>query len=149
MNPSTIQVYVKYLDDTFQTLKHCSPEAIGYDLCAYHNTSISPKTIAKIRTGICLEITDASVYGRICSKSSLVLKSINVLGGIIDSDFRNEVIVLLYNFGEETFHIKKGLEIAQIIFEKTCIPLFERKKQLSITTRGERGFGECTNFLKI
>ena len=61
---------------------------------------------------------------------------------MIDEDYRGNVGVILFNFGEEDFHVKKGDRIAQFILEKICIPeLVMSDEKLPETIRGEGGFG--------
>lgn len=115
------------------------PKNAGYDLYAIEDAEIKPLERKLLRTGIKMEIPDG-YYGRIAPRSGLALKNgIDVLAGVIDSNYRNEVGVVLINFearswlanllktlhistqlfGEEgTFKIKAGDRIAQIIFEK-------------------------------
>ena len=58
-------------------------------------------------------------YGRIASRSGLALKKfIDVGARVIDSDYRGEIGVILFNFGEGNFIVNMGVKIAQLIFEK-------------------------------
>ena len=82
-------------------------------------------------------------YGRIAPRSGLAVKNfIDVGAGVIDSDYRGEVKVLLFNLSQDTdFSVSPGDRIAQMIIEKyTPTTLFE-VESLSETVRGEGGFG--------
>ena len=62
-------------------------------------------------------------YGRIAPRSGLALKKfIDVGAGVIDSDYRGEIGVILFNFGNEDFEINMGDKIAQLIFERKNTP---------------------------
>ena len=72
----------------------------------------------------------------------LRFKGIDVGAGVIDQDYRGNVGVILFNFGEEDFEVKQGDRIAQFILERIHIPiLVESKEPLPDTIRGEGGFG--------
>lgn len=81
-------------------------------------------------------------YGRIAPRSGLAVKhSIDVGAGVIDTDYRGTIQVLLFNFGKEDFLIRKGDCIAQLIIEKIALPVIRDVDDLEETTRGEEGFG--------
>ncbi len=115
--------------------------AAGYDLYASHNIEIPPGQRRVVDTGIEMEIP-AGVVGMIKSRSGLAANSsIDVAAGVIDSDYRGSVGVLLCNTGHNWKPIKCGDRIAQILF-LLCHPgdLVEVDR-LSATERGEGGFG--------
>ena len=71
-----------------------------------------------------------------------IFKGIDVGAGVIDQDYRGNVGVILFNFGDEDFEVKQGDRIAQFILERIHIPiLVESKEPLPDTVRGEGGFG--------
>ena len=82
-------------------------------------------------------------YGRIAPRSGLAAKhSIDVGAGVIDSDYRGEVKVLLFNLSDTDFEVKPGDRIAQLIIEKyTMTEIQEVEGKLDDTVRGEGGFG--------
>lgn len=81
-------------------------------------------------------------YGRIAPRSGLVVKhGINIGAGVIDSDYRGTIQVLLFNFGKEDFLIRKGDQIAQLIIEKILLPTVLDVNDLEETTREVEGFG--------
>jgi len=61
--------------------------------------------------------------------------------GTIDSDYRGEVYVILANFGEEPFPVRRGDRVAQIVFSRTLRARLEVVSELEETPRGEGGFG--------
>jgi dUTP pyrophosphatase len=119
-----------------------SKYAAGYDLYSCTNLILYPKERRLVNTGIILEIPDG-YYGRIAPRSGLALKQgIDVLAGVIDSDYRGEIGVILYNTDNNMpFHIKAGDRIAQIIFEKCFYFVFEEESKVEDSIRGSGGFG--------
>ena len=66
-------------------------------------------------------------YGRIAPRSGLALKKfIDVGAGVIDADYRGELGVILFNFGNEDFVINQGDKVAQLIFEKIKTPTVKK-----------------------
>ena len=94
-----------------------------------------------IPTGISVEIP-VGYYGRVAPRSGLAVRhGIDVLAGVIDSDYRGELIILLINLGSEPVSIKAGDRIAQLIIENAAPTQFELSADLDDTIRGEGGFG--------
>jgi len=116
----------------------------GYDLVASEDIVISPNERALVLTGISIEIPN-DCYARVAPRSGLaVKKGIQVGAGVVDSTYRGEVKVLLFNHGDQLFEIKKGDRIAQMIFEKIYTPteLVEVPyEELTNSSRGDGGFG--------
>ena len=78
---------------------------------------------------------------RICPRSSLSLLSTFIGGGVVDSDYRGNISVILTNFDSSDVNIKVGDRIAQIIFLKTEEASFDEVFELGTTARQSRGFG--------
>ena len=95
-----------------------------------------------ISTGISMAIPMGN-YGRVAPRSGLAVKNfIDVGAGVIDSDYRGEVKVLLFNFGTVDFTVMPGDRVAQLIIEKyTMTHLEEVAGDLETTVRGDGGFG--------
>lgn len=86
----------------------------------------------------------AGYYGRVAPRSGLAVKNfIDVGAGVIDEDYRGEVKVLLFNFGEQPFKVSPGDRIAQLLVEPVMQPRLEQvaESALDSTERGEGGFG--------
>lgn len=116
--------------------------AAGYDLYAAHDEVVYPKNRKLIRTNIAMSIP-AGYYGRIAPRSGLAFKhGIDVLAGVIDSDYRGDVGVILYNSDTaEEFEVKKGDRIAQIIIEKCMSVYWNEMAELTSSVRSAGGFG--------
>lgn len=120
-----------------------SPGAAGYDLFSIEDIIIAPGKRAVVKTGIILEIPEG-VYGRVAPRSGLAFKyGLQVLAGVIDSDYRGEINVILHNSNDIGYGIRTGDRIAQIVFEKIWTPDINvvTSDDLSSTQRDGGGFG--------
>ena len=86
-----------------------------------------------------------NTYGRVAPRSGLTWnKFLDVGAGVVDEDYRGEILVILFNFSKENVVIKNGDKIAQLIVERimpTEPVVFEPDQELSETKRGGSGFG--------
>lgn len=117
-----------------------SKGAIGLDLHAYDNQLLPIGEVTLVPTGLAVEIPNG-YYGRIAPRSGWAVKhGIDTLAGVIDSDYRGEINVVLFNNGKCPIDIKAGDRIAQLILERAdrFIPVWG---DLSDTERGAGGFG--------
>ncbi|NWS21041.1 DUT protein, partial [Pachyramphus minor] len=118
-----------------------SARAAGYDLYSAYDCVIPPMEKAVVKTDIQIALP-SGCYGRVAPRSGLAAKHfIDVGAGVIDEDYRGNVGVVLFNFGKETFEVKKGDRIAQLICERIYYPELEEVEALDDTDRGEGGFG--------
>ncbi|NXR78508.1 DUT protein, partial [Pycnonotus jocosus] len=118
-----------------------SARAAGYDLYSAYDCVIPPMEKAVVKTDIQIALP-SGCYGRVAPRSGLAAKHfIDVGAGVIDEDYRGNVGVVLFNFGKETFEVKKGDRIAQLICERIYYPELEEVEALDDTERGEGGFG--------
>lgn len=123
--------------------------AAGYDLYSSRIYAVPPRGRCLIKTDISLEIPTGH-YGRIAPRSGLALKhGLDVGGGVIDSDYRGNIGVILFNHTDEPFFIAKWDKIAQIIIIPIITPVLEEVVELTETERGENGFGSTDCVVKI
>lgn len=123
-----------------------SAYAAGADLCAcldYDLVSIPPHTTKMIPTGLAMEIP-SGLFGAIFARSGLAskhgLRPANCVG-VVDSDYRGEVMVALHNDTDLNQMIENGDRIAQLVLMPYCVNQFTEAKELSETERGGGGFG--------
>lgn len=132
--------FKKLLDSATTPTKANSNDA-GFDLYSTRDLEIPPGCRGKVSTGIAMEIPDGYV-GLIWPRSGLAVKQgVDVFAGVIDSGYRGEIIVCLYNAGSSNVVIKRGDKIAQILIQE--VPQFQmvEVETLSDSDRGEKGFG--------
>ena len=116
--------------------------AAGYDLFSdEEDFQLLPRDRVAVPTGVTLEMWP-SVVGIIKPRSGLAVKNgIDVLAGVIDSDYRGEVKAVLINLGSEPLTIHRGKAIAQILFMPVLHGVVLGDGNLSETLRGGNGFG--------
>ena len=113
----------------------------GADITASEKISIPPRERTLVSTGVRLEIPEGYV-GLIWPRSGLaVKKGIDCGAGVIDSHYRGEVKVLLFNHSDNEFQIEPGDRIAQILIQKVERVEFHLVDQLNETARSDAGFG--------
>ena len=139
-------MYIKLLNDQAKIPTRGSSCAAGYDLYAAitEPVTIYPGTNVPVGTGIAMEIPDG-FFGAIFARSGLAtkrgLRPANAVG-VVDSDYRGEVIVALHNDSNEAQQVLPGERIAQMVFlPYRAMGNFEVVDDLSDTSRGEGGFG--------
>lgn len=139
MAEKSVLKFVRLSDNAFIPV-HGSEFAAGLDLkSAYdYNVLQRGKILAKTDIQIALPM---GCYGRIAPRSGLALQNIHIGAGVIDQDYRGNVCVLMFNFGDNVFSVKKGDKIAQLILEQIFIPELQEVEQLDKTVRGDKGFG--------
>jgi len=121
--------------------EYASAGAAGADLRASEALVIPPGGRAVVPTGIRLEIPDGHV-GLVWPRSGLAVRhGIDTLAGVIDSDYRGEVGVVLVNHGPEPFRILPGDRVAQLLVQKVEQVGYAREDSLTDTVRGTGGFG--------
>jgi len=111
-------VRVKKLSEEARVPKKGSARAAGHDLYANEGTEVPARGQAIVGTGIAIGLPH-NTYGRIAPRSSLAVKHrLMTNAGVIDSDYRGEVKVVLANLGDQPYRVEKGDRIAQLIIEK-------------------------------
>ena len=125
-----------------------SKRSTGLDLYSSIEAYIEINSIKKINTGIRVSLPENS-YGSIRDKSSLAAKGFLILGGVIDSDYTREIIIIMTSL-IEPIKIKQGQKIAQLIVSNITYPEIKLVKFLKSTEKNDKGFGEMdTNNKKI
>ncbi|HJR06920.1 MAG TPA: dUTP diphosphatase [Pyrinomonadaceae bacterium] len=118
-----------------------SVHAAGLDLYSIEDVTLEAGARASVRTGLSVAIPEG-FYGRVAPRSGLAVNyGLDVLAGVIDSDYRGEIICALVNHGRETFVIEAGQRIAQLIVEAIITPEPAWADSLDETARGAGGFG--------
>tara|TARA_Y100000741_G_scaffold119974_1_gene90095 strand:- start:33 stop:470 length:438 start_codon:yes stop_codon:yes gene_type:complete len=140
-----VKVLIKKLNSKVQLPKYKTDGSSGMDLMAFIENSINikPQQSVLIPTGISIAIPEDTEV-QIRPRSGLAAKSsITVLNtpGTIDSDYRGEIKIILFNHGKENFVINNYDRIAQMILMPVIKAEFEEVKDLPKTLRGSGGFG--------
>ena len=115
--------------------------AAGLDVCSIEDLVIEPHRRATARTGLAVAIPHG-FYGRVAPRSGLAVKQgLDVLAGVIDSDYRGELCCVLYNTSDTSITLPAGSKICQLIVEKIITPKAVWVNDLDETARGAGGFG--------
>ena len=131
----TLRIKRLTLDATLPT--RASPGSVGYDLYSMENMKINACERGIVSTGICATIPNG-VDRRIAPRSGLSVKhGIQTGAGVIDPDYTGELKVILFNHGSESFEIKQGDRIAQLILDKSIKQLEEEIRWLYDIESGE------------
>jgi dUTP diphosphatase len=121
--------------------EYSSLGAAGADLYANEALTLAPGERAAVATGLRIEIPPGHA-GLVWPRSGLAVRhGIDTLAGVIDSDYRGEVRVVLVNHGREPFSVEPGDRIAQLVVQKVERAAFVSARELVGTVRGESGFG--------
>ena len=141
----TMPVYIKKLKAQAAMPSYGSAEAAGADLYACLETAveIAAGGTAMIPTGLAMELPEGTV-GLVYARSGLASKKwlapANKVG-VIDSDYRGEVMVALHNHSAQAAVVEPGERIAQLVVAPVLRAAFAEADALSDTVRGEGGFG--------
>lgn len=137
---------IKLLSDDVIPPEYATSGSAGMDLCAHLEeiTEIHPGETLRVPTGIAIALPDTNHVALVCARSGLSVKhGINLANsvGVIDSDYRGEIIVALYNQSGRTYAIEPGERIAQLLIMPVTQPEIEICESLDDTERGSGGFG--------
>ena len=140
------QLFVKKLRDTAILPSRATPGSAGYALYADLPSAlvIHPQEIVKVPTGIAVAIPDSEVVGLIYARSGLASKygiaPANCVG-VVDSDYRGELLVPLANHSPRAYVIEPGDRVAQLVLAPVYLPELCEVEELDETARGSGGFG--------
>lgn len=126
--------------------KRMSEGAAGLDLtaCIDSPIEIKPNSLHMIPTGIAIALPDNNHAAFIYARSGLAVKhgiTLSNCVGVIDSDYRGEIMVGLCNVSEKSYTISSGERIAQMVIAPVVNMNIEQVSELSETERGDGGFG--------
>lgn len=141
----TMPVHIKKLRDNAALPSYGSAEAAGADLyaCLETTVEIAAGGTAMIPTGLAMELPEGTaglVYARSGLASKKGLAPANKVG-VIDSDYRGEIMVALHNHSTQAAMVEPGERIAQLVITPVLRAVFAETDALGDTARGEGGFG--------
>jgi deoxyuridine 5'-triphosphate nucleotidohydrolase len=140
-----MNIQLKALHPAAKLPVRATPDAAGADLHCIEGFTLQPGERRAIATGLVIEIP-AGFYGRVAPRSGWAAKhGIDTLAGVIDADYRGEILVLLINLGSAAFTASAGERIAQLIIERIAVCDFAWAEDLSDTARGAGGFGSTNS----
>ena len=142
-----MKLLIKKLDENAVVPQRQTEFSAGYDLsaCCAEPLTVKAGQTVKVHTGVSMQIDgDTNTVGLIYARSGIATKfgiaPANCVG-VIDWDYRGELIVALHNSSEDDFVINHGDRIAQLVLAPVFTPEVELVSELSDTARGAGGFG--------
>ncbi|CAM0951437.1 unnamed protein product [Alopecurus aequalis] len=139
---SPLLLRVKRLSPNAVLPSRASTRAAGYDLTSAVPTVVPARGRALVATDLCVAVPEGT-YARIAPRSGLAWRhGIDVGGGVVDTDYRGPVGVLLFNHSDVDFAVRPGDRVAQMVIERVATPeVAEIVDDLDDTARGQGGFG--------
>lgn len=138
-----MKVNVKKLNENAKLPSYGSAHSAGADLYAAAGEEIGAGETKFVHTGIAVELPEGTV-GLVYARSGLACKQdlapANKVG-VIDCDYRGEIMVALHNHGREARRVEAGDRIAQLVIAPYYTADFAEAETLSDTVRGAGGFG--------
>jgi dUTP pyrophosphatase len=136
-----MKIKIKKLHPDAVVPRYATEYAAGFDLYSIQTIIVHPGERVSVPTGIAVELPHDHVF-LIWDKSGLSHKhGLKTLGGVVDADYRGEILVGITNLGHVDYVLEKGHKIAQAIIQKIEHPEIEVVDELSETLRGAGGFG--------
>lgn len=145
MNINRTKLRFKKLDQRARVPQYGTEFSAGADLyaCMEEPVDVAPGETVMIHTGIAMEIP-VGLVGLVYARSGLACKKglapANKVG-VIDADYRGEIMVALYNQSRETICVEDGERVAQMVIAPYVCAEYEEVDELAETVRGEGGFG--------
>lgn len=139
------EIKIKKINKEAKLPTHGSEYSAGYDLyaCIPTETIVKPFSTLEVGTGLAMALPEGT-FGAIYARSGLAtrehLRPANCVG-IIDSDYRGEIKIVIHNDSEEIQKITPGERVAQLVLQKYIPMSFQEVDELDETARGEGGFG--------
>lgn len=135
-----MELKVKEMREKAQMPSRGTEGSAGLDLYCAEDFALYTGLVAKIPTGIAMEIPEGH-YGLLTGRSSTALKNVLVFSTICDSDYRGEIFITARFDGEGEYKIKRGDRIAQIVIQPYTKLNPEQTNELNKTARGSGGYG--------
>ena len=136
-----MKLKIKKLNENAKPFKYAHEGDAGLDVYSSEDTIIKAGERGVVKTGIAIAL-ERGYVALVWDKSGLAVKrGIKTMAGVIDSGFRGEVGIVLFNTSKEDFKIEKHDKIAQILIQKIEQAEIEEVETLDETQRGEGGFG--------
>jgi dUTP pyrophosphatase len=135
------KLYIKKLSENAKIPIRKTLGSAGYDLHSAKDLHIDPHGKAIVPTDLSIKVEDG-YYGRIAPRSGMSWKNHTDIGaGVIDSDYRGAVGVVIFNHSKNRLEIVKGDRVAQLIIERISTPEIIEVDELDETKRGSGGYG--------
>ena len=113
----------------------------GYDIHSIQDVIIAPNSSVIIKTGLALEIP-YDYFGILRTRSGYGVKGeLQIHHGVIDSGYRNEITIRMYNHGQKEYIVKKGDKVCQLVLFPKIVLILKETNILRPTKRNQKGIG--------
>ena len=136
----TSNVLIPKLVDHATIPTRATKGSIGFDVKSLNEVTLQPGVRQQVSTGLAIAMP-SPMYLRIAERSGLAMKGIAIKGGVVDSDYRGDIKVIMCNETRVPITIPSSTNIAQFIFEAAHIPFLQLSEKLPDTKRSKGGFG--------
>ena len=120
-------------------------EDLGYDVFALEAAVLAPRATVKLRTGIAVEARDpetgAPLGLLVRDRSSMAARGLATTGGVIDSGYRGEILIVMTNLGDAVTELQAGEKIAQMVPIPVLTGPVQEVESLEVSVRAAKGFG--------
>lgn len=120
-------------------------EDLGYDIFSLDAVTLAPRQTLRLRTGIAVEArhptTGAPLGLLVRDRSSMAARGLATTGGVIDSGYRGEILVVMTNLGDAPVELQAGEKIAQMVPVPVLTGPVGQVESLEDSARAEKGFG--------
>ena len=120
-------------------------EDLGYDVFALEAAVLAPRATVKLRTGIAVEARDpetgAPLGLLVRDRSSMAARGLATTGGVIDSGYRGEILIVMNNLGDAAQELQAGEKIAQMVTVPVLTGPIQEVETLEVSMRAAKGFG--------
>lgn len=130
----------KLLDQKARMPSYAHSDDAGFGIYSIEEKVLKPMEFYAVATGISSEIPN-DYFVSIRDRSSMAVKGLHVMGGVIDAGYRGEWKIIMINLSKEDYEIEVGDKIAQGILQNAKQAEIELVKDLTDTSRGTGGFG--------
>lgn len=117
--------------------EYSTPDLVDYDLFSARNVIIEPYSTLRVKTDLAFNFSK-KYFAKIYSRSELSSCSIETGVGVVDSDYRGKVKVVLHNLCNKQAELDVGDMVAQVVFQKVEFPILEEASDLDSTELNKR-----------
>lgn len=136
-----MKIKIKRIDKEVELPKHSRSGDAAIDIRSAESLILKPDERRAIKSGIAIELPEGYA-GFVWDRSGIAaLHGIHTMAGVLDSNYRGELVIVLKNLSNQDFEIKKNDRIAQLAIQKVETVEVEEADELSETNRGEGKFG--------
>ncbi len=135
-----INIKIKRIDKEIELPKYSREGDAALDIRSAETLVLKAGEKRVVKSGIAIELPEGQV-GLVWDRGGMAAKhGIHTMAGVLDSNYRGELMIVLKNLSEDNFKIEKGDRIAQLVIQPVSEAVIEESEELSDTERGEGRF---------